>query len=85
MIQTDQAGNIFTEIENIRVTYVDQENRSESKNWANDDVIRIQAKKDGKSNRLHLGAEIPISSPVVVLDLINALINLYRAKSESET
>ena len=54
MIQTDQAGNIFTEIENIRVTYVGQENRSESKNWANHDVIRIQAKRDGKSNRLHL-------------------------------
>ena len=84
MTDTDQAGNIFTELENIRVTYVDQENRSESKNWANCDVIRIQAKRDDTSNRLHLGAEIPISSPISVLDLINALVDVYKAKLESE-
>jgi hypothetical protein len=45
--RTDSNGNRFQEIGNLRVTYVRRE-RGEEKDWAEEDVIRIQACKDGR-------------------------------------
>ncbi|GEM59271.1 hypothetical protein B0A78_08625 [Flavobacterium columnare NBRC 100251 = ATCC 23463] len=56
----DSKGNIYIELENIRITYVEKQKRSNLKNWPNADVLRIQAKKDGISNSLHRGAEFPL-------------------------
>ncbi len=78
MIEQDEPGHNFIEIENIRLTYISAADRSQDKDWAGSDVMRIQAYKgDGKS--LFMGAEIPITSPEVMIDLIAALCQLYNS------
>jgi hypothetical protein len=83
MLEKDKADHSYIEIENIRLTYIPVADRSQNKDWAGSDVMRIQAYKgDGKS--LHMGAEIPISSPEVMIDLIAALCQLYNSSNRED-
>jgi hypothetical protein len=75
--QQDSRGQTYTEIENIRVTYIPAKGREKPKNWAGSDVIRVQAKKDSTSNSLHPGAEVPVSSPEAFGELVAAICQVY--------
>jgi len=61
-IQTDDRGQPYVEVENIRITYVKADQRDRSKDWPGCDVLRIQAYKGDGTKSLHRGAELPISS-----------------------
>lgn len=79
---SDSAGHLYVDVENVRVTYVPAKDRSTEADWAGSDVIRIQAYK-GQGCSLHYGAELPIGSPEVFIDLIAALSTVYRAGREA--
>lgn len=73
----DSSGHQYLDIENIRVTFIPAEDRKPNKDWADSDVIRIQAYKGEKDNALHMGAEIPIKSPEVFGKCIAAICQIY--------
>jgi hypothetical protein len=75
-MKRDGSNHLFTEIENIRLTYVPASDRSKDADWAGSDVIRIQAYK-GAGQALHMGAEMPVKSPTVFVRLIAALCAVY--------
>jgi hypothetical protein len=82
-LNTDSKGNQYENISNIRITYVSQQSRTDVKNWSEGDVLRIQAYKSegADSNSLHMGAELDLRSPSVILELIESLCRLYRVTS----
>jgi hypothetical protein len=47
-IKKDGSENLFTDVENIRITYQPKSKRSPEKDWAGSDVIRIQAYRGDK-------------------------------------
>jgi hypothetical protein len=47
-MEKDLNGNPYDAIGNLRVTYIRREERNTTKDWAGEDVIRIQACYDGK-------------------------------------
>jgi hypothetical protein len=77
MTERDNANHIYTEVENIRITYVPARDREEAKNWAGSDVLRVQAYRGGSDRSLHMGAELPVPSPEVFVELITALCTTY--------
>ena len=46
-MKIDDAGNRYDDMQNIRITYVPSEKRPEAKNWAGQDVMRVQAYPTG--------------------------------------
>lgn len=72
----DSKGNIYIDVQNIRITFVRHENRSNLKDWPNADVLRIQAYRGDESNALHQGAEYPIYNNESINKLIEALLGL---------
>jgi len=81
-MKKDSKGNSYEEVENIRITYVESKNRAESKDWAENDVIRFQAYKGGDTKSLHIGAEIPIEGPTTLIEIIEALCKIFKEKSK---
>lgn len=73
-IKTDKAGNEYIEIGHVRVTFVRAERRPRSKNWAGQDVLRIQARSPG--GKLRPGPEIPAAEASAVLELVRAVTSL---------
>ena len=73
--QTDNRGNPFIEVDNLRVTCVLA--KPSSKRWAKGVklYLRVQAYK-GKGNALYQGAELPIKNQQVLLKLISAIAHL---------
>ncbi|WP_167597978.1 hypothetical protein [Leeuwenhoekiella sp. ZYFB001] len=78
-MERDSKGNIYTEIKNIRLTYVKSANRAPDKDWPGSDVIRIQAYRDGTSKSLHRGAEIPVDKKEDVIDIVSELLKIHKA------
>lgn len=76
-IQFDSRDNIFVDLENIRISYVESSNRSSDKDWPGADVLRIQAYR-GEGSALHKGAELPIHDKDNIVDLIEVLIKIYK-------
>jgi hypothetical protein len=76
-MEKDSRGNVYFEVDNIRITYVESCNRNPDKDWPGTDVIRIQAYRDGESSLLHRGAEIPIDTSEKINELISALQEIY--------
>jgi hypothetical protein len=76
-ILPDEHGHLYARVGNIRVTYVPAADRTEMQNWAESDVLRIQAYRDSESDALHKGAEFPVSTPEAFVDLISALCRVY--------
>jgi hypothetical protein len=70
----------YTEVGNLRVTYVPAAERRPEANWAGSDVIRIQAYKNDPalSKALYLGAEFPVSSERELEELIDAIRTAFR-------
>lgn len=79
----DSKGNTYVDVENIRITYVENKNRQSNTDWAETDVIRFQAYKGHDNNALHMGAEIPIERTIQILDLMEALIKIFRERNRS--
>lgn len=76
----DSKGNIYIEVGNLRITYVEQKNRSSAKNWPGADVIRIQAHRDSTSKSLHQGAEYPVVNEKSIYNLFEAFSKLMNDK-----
>jgi hypothetical protein len=72
----DGAGNEYIEVDNVRITYVPADRRDAAKNWAGQDVVRIQARRDDGTNALHMGAEFPVDGPAAGLRFIEAFARL---------
>ena len=83
-MEADKNGNLFVEIGNIRMTYVDKKNRQTSKNWSGSDTIRFSAYRNATTNSLHKGAEVPIKSKDEIIELIEALCVLYKVKTKTK-
>ena len=68
ILSTDTAGNLYVDIENVRITYVCAAHRRPDTEWAGTDVLRIQAYREPGSRALHMGAEIilPVNGPGVL-------------------
>lgn len=79
LAKKDNAGNSYVEVNHMRITHVASTNREEAKNWSGQDVLRFQAYVDqNKDNRLHKGAEFPVSDNGF-MDLIGELCLLRKA------
>jgi len=78
-VHEDGAGNVYCEVENLRVTYVPAASRSTAKNWAGKDVIRFQTYGGDDSAKLYPGPELPVSSEETVTELVSALIRVFLA------
>ncbi|RTY76281.1 hypothetical protein [Flavobacterium sp. LS1R10] len=74
-ILKDSKGASYVDVGNIRISYIEQKNRSNLKDWPNADVIRIQA-YTGKGKSLHQGAEYPINNEKDVYHLFEAFSKL---------
>ena len=77
-METDSKGNRYTEIKNIRLSYIKSTDRKPDKDWPGMDVIRIQAYRDENSKSLHRGAEIPIDKKEDIIDLIRELLEIHK-------
>ena len=73
----DNKDHIYVDVENIRVTYIPARDRGASKDWAGADVIRVQAYKGSADRSLHMGAEIPVSSPEIFGQFVGAICQVY--------
>ena len=84
-MSTDKSGHIFIDVDNVRVTYVPGTDRRPDANWADADVLRIQAYKQPGGGALHIGAELPIRSPDAFIALIAALCTVYNEGRSGDT
>jgi len=73
----DSSGNLYAEVDNIRITYVQAARRADDKEWAGSDVMRIQAYK-GEGKRLFPGAEFLVSDDLSFVRMVEALCEVYR-------
>ncbi len=76
-LQTDGAGHLYAEVENIRITYIPAKDRAPGKDWAGSDVLRIQSYRGADDHALNMGAEVPIASPAMLGELVAAISQLY--------
>ena len=76
-LKTDGSGHLYAEVENIRITYVPASDRKPEADWAGSDVLRIQAYRGSHSKSLFMGAELPVQSPEVMVDMVAALCAVY--------
>ena len=79
-IQTDSKGNVYIEVGNLRISYIEQKNRSNTKDWPGADVLRIQAYRDSVSKALHQGAEYPVYNEKSIYNLFEAFSKLMNEK-----
>ena len=79
-IQTDSKGNVYIEVGNLRISYIEQKNRSNTKDWPGADVLRIQAYRDSNSKALHQGAEYPVYNEKDIYKLFRAISKLMDEK-----
>lgn len=77
-MKQDQSGNLYVEVDNLRLTYVRAGRRTDAANWAGPDVIRVQSYRGDGTRALHLGAEFPVGSGTQFVELIEKLCLLYR-------
>ena len=82
---TDEPGHFYAEVENIRITYIPVRDRNPATDWAESDVIRVQAYRGSNNKALHQGAELPISSPDVFINLIANLCDVYNEGRRNQT
>lgn len=75
----DGKGHIYSDVSNIRVTYIPARDRDPGKDWAGSDVIRVQSYREDPSisQSLHQGAEFPISDPEVFGQFVAAICEVY--------
>ena len=79
-LQKDSAGHLYAVVENIRITCIPAADRAEGKDWAESDVIRVQAYRNiNVDESLHRGAEFPIQSPEIFDQIVTAMRQVYAA------
>jgi hypothetical protein len=79
--KTDGNGNMFEDVGNIRITYVDKNRRSSESPWPDKDKLSFRAYK-GQGSSLHMGAEIPIDDTDTLIEIIEALCKLHRERKK---
>jgi len=77
--EIDSKGNVYIEVGNLRISYIEQKNRTSIKDWPNADVIRIQAYR-GEGKALHQGAEYPVENDKNIYSLFEAFSTLMKEK-----
>lgn len=77
--EVDSKGNTYVEVGNLRISYIEQKNRSTIKDWPNADVLRVQAYR-GEGHALHQGAEYPVENDKSIYSLFEALSVLMNNK-----
>lgn len=77
-MEKDNKGNIYENVGNIRITYKRQEDRIESTDWSETDVLGFRAYKGSDSDALHMGAELSLKDSQTIIELIETLCRLYR-------
>jgi len=79
----DGKGNCYIDVGNGRVTYVRGSTREDKKNWAGEDVIRIQAYQDESRTQLHRGEELPVGKDnTTIFEMLGAISGLILNNSE---
>ncbi len=63
--QKDKAGQVYFDVENIRITVI-------PKTWTGESGIRIQAYK-GKGKKMFQGAELPLGKKSKAYDFLTAI------------
>ena len=74
-MQSDNKGNQYVDVDNIRITCV-------GKTWGGDSGIRIQAYK-GDGKKLHQGAELPVPDEATAYKLIAAIVAAFEHKKRN--
>ena len=74
-MKKDSKGHYYEDIKNVRVTYIPKSDRVPGKDWAGEDVLRIQAYLT--ETKVMPGAELPVSSINDVAEFISKVIKLY--------
>lgn len=80
-IEKDSSGNSYVEVGNVRLTYVPAARRDPGKDWADQDVVRINAYK-GHGKAMFQGAEFPVGGPAEALEFVGAFCLLTRTRGE---
>lgn len=86
-IETDERGNCFVDVSNVRITWVQAETRDPGTDWASGDVLRIQVYNNGTDGRLRgLGPEIALSpdTSTGVLQFVAATTELWNEVRQKE-
>jgi hypothetical protein len=79
-----KRGQKYVQVDDtIRITFVEAKNRTRSKNWASQDVVRVQAYIGAKGKNLHRGAEIPVGDRHGLIKVIDALCKLNEFVNET--
>ena len=81
-MEQDENGHWFVEVGNLRLTFIPKKDRTDAKDWAGSDVIRIQAYRNNKDKSLHMGAEYPVSGEADITKLMLGIRGVY-AKGQS--
>jgi hypothetical protein len=76
-LSKDSRGHLYAEVDNIRVTYIPAADRAPGADWAGSDVIRVQAYKGTADKSLHMGAELPVSSPEAFGKFVATICQVY--------
>lgn len=77
MLEQDENGHVYMRVENIRITYIPAADRHPDANWAESDVIRVQAYRNATDNSLHMGAELPVPNSEVFARFVAAICQVY--------
>jgi len=73
----DGKNHLYVDVDNVRVTYVPASDREQAADWSGQDVLRVQAYRGTGDRSLHMGAELPVSSPDVFVRLVGALCAVF--------
>lgn len=85
-VMTDSSGNFYLDFNGCRLTYVKNESRDPEEDWSGVDVIRIQRYAEPDvSERLHMGAEIPVKDMHSILQLSTKLSQVFSAGNNTTT
>lgn len=76
-LKTDSKGQLYADVDNVRITYVPAERPNPEAVWTRHDAIRIQAYREGTTGALHSGAELPIPSSEVFAQFVAAICQVY--------
>ena len=80
--KTDSSGQVYVDVDNVRLTFIPSESRPPEKNWADKKYyVRFNAYK-GKGDSLHPGAELPMNGIDDARKFLEALIELVRYQQQ---
>ena len=76
--KTDSSGQVYVDVDNVRLTFIPSESRPPEKNWADKKYYVRFSAYTGEGNKIHLGAELPINGIDDARKLAEAFIELVK-------